>query len=147
MTPAQATELVGMLVVTTTGWNDDSVEATCALMESSWHDPLAAREAVENVAGSWKQTSRPPWGVLADAYRSAARRHAMERPAIESGASGLVVSAAEGRRVAAAAYTKECRSRRPDDPLIASGWRTRKPNMKLLDSILGLIPEHADEAR
>jgi hypothetical protein len=139
MTPNTATQLVGVLVTTTTGWNDDSVDATIAMMVNRWPDEHCARNAISQVVETWTAQSRPPWAVLAAAYRDAQRRQAMNRDQLPA-STGRVVTLTEGRQIGAAAYARACRERDPDiDIHILSKFRSTEPNPKILDSLLGLI--------
>lgn len=143
MTEDEAYRVLGTLVVETNGWDEPAIERTAERM-MKWHDPLAAAEAIETVINTWTGVGRPPWATLLGEYRTAARRHAMSAPALNVAALGTL-SNAEGRKVAARAYTRECRNRAPDDPHIRSGWRTREPNQRLLDGMLGLIGGDEDD--
>jgi hypothetical protein len=141
----QAAELTGVLITSTTGWNDDSTEATIMLMEARWSNFDLACEAVASVTETWTRPSRPPWGGLMEAYRTAARRATETTPAIQATPEN-VPDIREGRRIAAEAYARECRNRRPDDPHIRSGFRTAEPNWRVFDALMG-TDHHADEAR
>lgn len=140
-----AAGLVGALVATTTGWNDDSVDATMVLIQQRWRDIDVATEAVNGIVNTWTRPSRPSWGTLAEAYLNAQRRRAMSVPAITPGSDGLPLTIEQGRAVAARSYAAECRRRNPEtDPHIRSGYRTNEPSQRVLDSLLGLIG--ADDA-
>lgn len=142
---SEAVALVGMLVGSTTGWNDDAADATVTLIEQRWNDYDAAMDAILSVVESWTRPSRPPWGVLSEAYRSEARRRALDTPAISPGQAGLIPTLAEGRAIAMRAYVAECESRPADDPLVLSGFRSRRANQYVLDVWLGLTEPDDDE--
>lgn len=131
--------LVATLVTTTTGWNDDAVDATVTMIQRTWEDAAAARDAVKVVCDTWTKSSRPPWGILNEAYNAERRRRALATPAIRAGAAvGLIDFNGGGREIMARAYVAECARRPMTDPLIMSGFRSHEPNQSILDSILGL---------
>jgi hypothetical protein len=139
MNEATAVQLVTSLVVNTTGWNDDAVEAMISMMASRWDDERAGIEAVNSVVNSWTNMSRPTWGVMQDSYRNARRRELMEAPTSLPSSYGKTIPFHEGQRIAARTYSHECRSRDPEtDVHIRSGFRKAEPNPKLLDKWLGL---------
>jgi hypothetical protein len=140
LTEKQAVTLMGKLVTMTTGWNDDAVDVMVDQMMRQWHDDAAASEAVDAVLASWTQTSRPPWGVLAAAYRDAVRRSAMAPRSLPAASEGSFVTIEQGRQIAAHAYAKECARRNPlTDVHTLSGYRSAEPNFKILDGMLKLL--------
>lgn len=141
LTENDAWDLMGKLVVATTGWSDsDLVTEYVGLMTNRWSDLPAATAAINMVCETWVQLARPPWAVLHGAYRSAVHRTAMERPAIST--PGHLVSVREGRAIAAKAYERECRSRDPETDIhILSGFRSNVPNPEYLDRLLGVAPD------
>jgi hypothetical protein len=145
MTEDHATKLISLLVSATTGWNDDAVDLTIEMMTRRWTDYDIAKEATMLVIDTWDKQSRPPWAVLNNAYRIQYRRNIMNAPALtEDTYGGPVVSNAEGRKIAAQAYTRECQKRTPDDVHVKSGFRTIEPNWDWFDRIAGLS-KHSDE--
>ena len=133
-----ASQLLGMLVVNQSGWTDDAVDGTIIMIEEKWSDPEAAIEAIQAVVNSWTNQGRPPWAVLNDAYTVARRRRAMQAVQQQEITSGRPITVAEGRKVAARAYAKECRGRNPEtDVHILSGFRTNEPNHRFVDRLLG----------
>ena len=74
-----------MLVFNQSGWNDDSVDATCEMIAQRWDDPDVAEEAVNAVVNTWTGMGRPAWGVLQQAYDAAKRRAILNYPALIGG--------------------------------------------------------------
>lgn len=134
-----AARLVGMLVVTTTGWTDTTTDATVDLILQRWSSAEAGHIAVNQTIESWDRQGRPPWAVLNNAYKDALRRIAMTAPALPPGDSRASISPAMGRKVAARAYAAECARRDPEqDLLILSGYRSNEPNPDRLDWLLSI---------
>jgi len=148
MTGDEAARVASMLVASTTGWNDDAVDALLLNMEHTWNDAELAHQAIEHVVNSWTALSRPPWGVLADAYRQFARRRALEAAALEAGDSQKVVSFERGRAIVAFKYAEACGRRDPNtDVHILSGFRSTEPNQKIIDGFLNGIGEMTPSRR
>jgi|GEM_PF-2205381 len=138
----EAINLVSRLVVNQSGWNDSAVDGTVSMIIEKWSDARSGIEAVEGVVNSWERQGRPPWAVLAAAYRNAERRKMMETPALPSGSSNLYVSVTEGRKIAARKYVESCRQRDPlTDVHILSKHRSNEPDPTRLDDILGFKQE------
>ena len=109
LTERQAVVLVSRLALATTGWNDDTTDATVDMIQRQWHDDAAATDAIADLIESWSATSRPPWAVLALAYRNAVQRRAMDVAPI-SEASWNAIPWDQGMKVAYQFYCKEERS-------------------------------------
>ena len=106
MTADEAAGVIGWLLSTTTGWNDQSVEAY-AISIRAWTDVDAAITAAKAVSESWTERSRPPLAVLKSAYdRERERKESVSMAALPSAPR---LDPIEGRRVAAQAYAEECR--------------------------------------
>tara|TARA_R110001632_G_scaffold55829_3_gene136586 strand:- start:464 stop:907 length:444 start_codon:yes stop_codon:yes gene_type:complete len=139
MTTDIAARLVGMLVVTTTGWTDTTTDATVDLIIQRWPSAEAGHIAVNQTIESWDRQGRPPWAVLNNAYRDAVRRIAMTAPALDTADARAFTSVSTGRKLAARAYAAECARRDPEtDVLILSGFRSNEPNPDRLDWLLGI---------
>lgn len=139
MKEQNAVTCVAMLVANTSGWNDDSVDATIEMMVRRWDDDRCAEEATNHVINTWTRQGRPPWGLLHDAYRVAKRRRYMETPPALPSGTGTVVPPSIGRQLVARAYARQCRSRDPETDIhILSGFRTNEPNPAVLDAWLGI---------
>ncbi len=109
LTERQAVEHIARLVLATTGWTDETSDATVDMMQRQWHDDDAAAEAINDVVESWVEVGRPPWAVLAQAYRRAIQRRAMNTLTI-SEASWTAIPWDQGMKVAYQFYCKEVRS-------------------------------------
>lgn len=102
----RAIALVGYLVASTTGWNDDSVLVYAAEVEKL-NRPDVAADAIQRIAQTWSEARRPPIAVILDAYRvelakrggEPARELPRERPC----------SLVDGIRIAREAYESERR--------------------------------------
>ena len=127
---SDATNLVAELVLNTTGWTDETIDATHTNIVTRWADTGAANEAVRHIVNTWTRSSRPTWAILHGAYNDAVRRRALNRPAISAGPSGRILSPAEGRAIVVQKVAEVRRLRGlPDD----------HPHAIDIDTILGLI--------
>lgn len=122
LTERQSVELIAALVMTTTGWNDDSVDGTVEMMTRQWSDELAAVDAINEVIQTWTERTRPPWAVLALAYRNAVQRRALSAPALPASV-GQIVPFDEGIKIAYRSYCKEVK-RQGKTPKPFSGFLT-----------------------
>ena len=145
MNDKDATDCMALLVVTGTGWNDQTVDVWVDMMASRWSDHDAARTAVQQVADTHTGYGHPSWATVHNAYQAAVRRAVMSRPALPQ-APSRTLTMSEAREVVARAYAKQCGLRDPlTDPHIRSGWRTTEPNPEFLDRMLGLRPAWTDD--
>ena len=67
MTDQEAATVVGYLMASTTGWNDDSADVYISEV-SAWGDVDAAVRAAKRIARTWTESWRPTLGVLENAY-------------------------------------------------------------------------------
>lgn len=111
----EAVNILGLLVGTTTGWNDEAVVAYAAEMRTH-HDPAAMLVAVQHIARTWTEARRPPLATILDAYRTELARR---QPAPTREIGGRRVPPEEGILIARTAYEDECRrlGKRPNDYL------------------------------
>lgn len=68
MTRDRAIALVGYLVASTTGWNDDSVLVYAREVEKL-ADEEAAAAAIQRLATTWTEARRPPVAEILNVYR------------------------------------------------------------------------------
>jgi hypothetical protein len=102
----RAIALVGYLVASTTGWNDDSVLVYAAEIEKLSRPDIAAT-AVQRVATTWTEARRPPIAVILDAYRVELAKVGGE-PSRQL-TRGQPCSLVDGVRIAREAYEAERR--------------------------------------
>jgi hypothetical protein len=121
MQSSESLKIVGYLAGLSSGWNDDSVALYAAEIESL-DDYDAALAAAQTVMRSWKDTRRPPIGVILDAYNAEKQRRDRDVTRFAIG-RGVVMPVAEGLAVAWRAYVAECQmqGREPNRPMFA-GW-------------------------
>jgi hypothetical protein len=105
MDEQRATDLSGRLVNLTAGWSDEAaLELTRELM--TWRDWRLAEIAIDNVAHSWVERSRPPLGVIVRAYNEAVdaqrRRDAENLELLDPDYAPM--SPRDGREIAYATY-------------------------------------------
>lgn len=99
----QAIALVGYLVASTTGWNDDSVLVYTAELEKL-SDYNAAEIAVQRIATTWSEARRPPISEVLDIYRrELARTQSLRRQVTARRATTFE----RGVEIARAAYESE----------------------------------------
>jgi hypothetical protein len=100
---------LGMLVAGTGGWTSVTDE-TLAIYTRNFRqldDRDTAVQAVNTIISTWSEMRRPPWVVVADAYRSEVRRKMMSAPSLPAG-DVETVPLSVGRRIAAEAYKRQC---------------------------------------
>lgn len=105
MTRDRAIALVGYLVASTTGWNDDSVLVYAREVEKLSNDEVAAK-AIQRLATSWTEARRPPIAEVLNAYRAELAR---AQPAPRELRSSPPVTPERGIRIAREAYQQERR--------------------------------------
>lgn len=101
-----AAAVVGWLMSTTTGWNDQSVEAYATAIQQ-WSDLPAAITAAKLVSETWSERSRPPLAVVRAAYDREKQRR--DEVSMTSLPSAPPCDPIKGRQIAADAYVAECR--------------------------------------
>jgi hypothetical protein len=105
----EAEGCLGMLMAGTGGWNS-ATDETLAIYTRNFQaldDCAVAVTAVDGIIATWAEMRRPPWPIVGDAYRAEHRRMMMAVPALPSG-EGETVTLSAGRRIAAAAYERQC---------------------------------------
>jgi len=101
----RAIALVGYLVASTTGWNDDSVLVYAAEVEKLSRPDVAAT-AIQTLARNWTEARRPPIAEVLDAYR---RELSRSQPAPREIGPGKTVEFVRGVEIARQAYEAERR--------------------------------------
>jgi hypothetical protein len=121
----QAIVMVDRLVNLTTGWNDATATA---LVEAImlWRDAECARAAIDHVANTWAEKSRPPLGWIVRAYNEALddKRRRMT-PSLHD--SGPYPTLEEGYAFAAQGYERDCR------------LTGKEPNWEYFNRMMGAI--------
>jgi len=101
----RAIALVGYLVASTTGWNDDSVLVYTAEIEKLSRPDVAAT-AIQRLATTWSEARRPPIAEVLDAYR---RELSRSQPAQREIGPSKPTEFARGLQIAREAYEAERR--------------------------------------
>lgn len=99
----QSIALVGYLVASTTGWNDDSVLVYAAEVEKLADYDVAAT-AIRRLATTWSEARRPPIAEVLDCYRKELSRAHSGRTQI---GPGRAITFERGVEIARAAYESE----------------------------------------
>lgn len=101
----RAIALVGYLVASTTGWNDDSVLVYAREVEKLSNVEVAST-AIQRLATTWKEARRPPIAEVLEAYR---RELSRVQSAPRQIGPGQPVTPDRGVRIAREAYEAERR--------------------------------------
>lgn len=116
MQQTEALKLVGYLAGLSNGWTDDSIAMYAAeLSQLDNYDQALA--ACQTVMRTWKETWKPPIGILLQAYNQEKQRKPWT-PKPELG-RGPVIPVGEGLKIAWKAYADEC------------GRQGREPNRQI----------------
>jgi len=119
----RAIALVGYLVASTTGWNDDSVLVYAREIEKLSNAEVAAT-AIQRLATSWTEARRPPVAEVLNVYR---RELARVQSAPAQIGPGKAIPPGRGIEIAREAYEAERR-------------RLGKPvNMKRFDRMIAAM--------
>ena len=122
----EAEYCLGLLVGGTGGWNSATDETLAIYLTAiqQLEDPVICQSSVEEIVMTWSEQRRPPIAKVIELYRNESRRQLMDRPQL-TGPQGATIDAKEGRKIAAAAYAKQCK---------IDG---REPNWIRFDRLLG----------
>jgi len=130
VTEQQALALVGHLVGSTTGWNDDSVDVYVDEVKTWDYAPGAA--AVQRVVRTWQENYRPTLGYLLSVYNTELERHRAAQAELPPGPDRHAVGPAEGYEIMVRAYRAE-RERRGKDPDVPIEHWLRRPTGRYAD--------------
>lgn len=104
MTDDEALTILGHLIGTTTGWNDESV-ARYVVELARLDNAEALRRACRTLAATWEEARRPPLATITNLYHREAMR--LEAPALPG--RTRVIPPRQGVEVARDAYVAERR--------------------------------------
>lgn len=127
----QAEEALVPLIITGSGWSDESVEFYGEQL-AKLPDAELLKAACLAVSLSWRSTRRPPLAEILEAYRMEVRRAEAMNPPMLPPVSGRIVSSADGKKLAAQAYMDEAR------------LHGKAPNWPLFERIFGSLTERVN---